>query len=405
MNIPELKETLNIAKEIASNLDSIEQELLKSDNEEERKMLRKSHGSLMEKLRDINGTIPPLLEQDKKIGNLSPIVLGKRERQKYLQELQLTSEMLKKIRKKAKEGENVEKADYRRAYKKAGIFVKTATRLFSGISISLSQRKMFKWINLKLRKANMPYLLPTYISISFLVLLLSMIFSASIAAYLYLYDILAWGYVLLIAFGFPILSFITAIAYPHLEASSSSSLLNDELPFAIIQMSAISGSGVEPTRVFRILATSTEYPVIAKEMKKLVNMINFYGYDLTTALNETAKATSSKKLADILNGMMMIISTGGNLQEYLNKVAADSLLDYRLRRRRFVTIAETYADIYTGLLIAAPLMFMLLLMMINIIGGTFGGMSTENLAMLGIGAIAALNIGFLVFLQVSSPRE
>ena len=82
----------------------------------------------------------------------------------------------------------------------------------------------------------------------------------------------------------------------------------------------------------------------------------------------------------------------------------DTLNDYKLRRRRYITISETYADIYTGLLIAAPLIFMLILVLVNILGGTVGGMTPETMAIVGIGGLVVINIGFLVFLEISQPK-
>ena len=58
------------------------------------------------------------------------------------------------------------------------------------------------------------------------------------------------------------------------------------------------------------------------------------------------------------------------------------------------------SDVYTGLLIAAPLIFMLMLALINVIGVK---VSTLTLGVIGIGAIIALNIGFIIFLQISQP--
>jgi hypothetical protein len=80
-------------------------------------------------------------------------------------------------------------------------------------------------------------------------------------------------------------------------------------------------------------------------------------------------------------------------------------MDYKLRRKRFTTISETYADIYTGLLIAAPLIFMLILVLMNVLGGGIAGMTTSTVALIGIGALVVLNIGFLIFLQISQPTS
>jgi len=121
-------------------------------------------------------------------------------------------------------------------------------------------------------------------------------------------------------------------------------------------------------------------------------------------LRNVAKTVSNEKLAELFKGMAITITSGGNLQDYLNKKAADTLLDYKLARKRAVKVSETYANIYIGLLLAAPLIFMLVLVLMNFIGGGIGGMSINNMAIIGLVALFIINILFLVFLQISQPK-
>ncbi|MEK6854056.1 MAG: hypothetical protein AABX60_01855, partial [Nanoarchaeota archaeon] len=64
-----------------------------------------------------------------------------------------------------------------------------------------------------------------------------------------------------------------------------------------------------------------------------------------------------------------------------------------------------YSDIYTGLLIAAPLFFVASMALVNMLGGTLGGIGVD--VVMAVGAyliIPLLNIGFIVFLQVTQPE-
>jgi len=84
-------------------------------------------------------------------------------------------------------------------------------------------------------------------------------------------------------------------------------------------MSAITGAGIEPTEIFRIIGLSKEYPFLRKEIRKVLNQINLYGYDLTTALNNAAKTAPSEKLAELFSGLSTTITSGANLSEFLRK--------------------------------------------------------------------------------------
>ena len=207
---------------------------------------------------------------------------------------------------------------------------------------------------------------------------------------------------ILISLLFPMLTLMLFYLYPISQAASIKKKIESELPFAVIYMSSIAGSGVEPSKVFRILSTSKEYPIISKEFRKIMNQINLYGYDLVTALNNVSKSTSSDKLAELLKGIATNIAEGGNLQDYLNKKAEETLLDYKLERKKYSNIAETSMDIYIGILIAAPLIFMVLLILMNVTGMTLG-LSIQAMTYLIIAAIIIINILFLLFLQFKQP--
>jgi flagellar protein FlaJ len=399
MNL-ELRKNLEKMKSLALEIENVQNEMQKAKNEE-KKLMSDFIDNAKNELKRLSGEIPGFLAEKKKTDGI--IGLKGAERRKYLTETGIDEDALTVARKKIEKRKitEIEKAG-KETYTMPGIFTKLSSRLFSSPALKITKSALFKGINKSLRKANMPYLISTYISIALLISLISLFFS--IVAAIALFPVIGY-FSILIAIGVPLIVFIVILVYPSSEISSIKNKIDDELPFATMHMSAISSSGVEPSKVFSILAASPEYPAIRKEMRKIANMINFYGYDLTTALRTTAKTTSSERLAELLNGISSTISGGGELRSYLDKIAADSLLDYKLRRKRFTAISETYADIYTGLLIAAPLMFMLILILMNVITGNIAGMSTTTVAAIGIGAIVLLNIGFLIFLEISQPAS
>ncbi len=338
------------------------------------------------------------------LGNLS---INRKEKTKFLDDLRFTKDELKKLRKtlelSVKERKKLPMSVY---FRKPNTFVAISSKIFFHIALSLSQKEFFRGLHATIRKAALPFLLHSYISLMLFSTLLS--FIAGIVGAV-IYALLTQSQNLLvdisrnvvISFTLPILTFFLFYIYPYSQISSFKNKIENELPFVIMHMSTIAGSGVEPTRIFKIIALSKDYPATGKEARKMINQINFYGYDLVNSLRATAKTASSSRFADLLNGMATIISTGGNLQSYLNKSSENSLLDYRLKRQKYIQASETYADVYTGLLITAPLLFMLLLSLIKVIGM---GLDVVTLGVIGIGSIVVLNAGFLIFLHLSQPE-
>lgn len=197
----------------------------------------------------------------------------------------------------------------------------------------------------------------------------------------------------------PIGTFLFMYLYPSLERKSLGSKIDMELPFAAIHMSAISGSLIDPTKIFSIISSTKEYPHLEKEFNKLLNEINIYGYDLVTALKDSAINSPSTKLSELLNGLATTITSGGSLYDFFEKRSQSLLFDYSLEKEKATKSAETFMDIYISVVIATPMIFMLLLMMIKI-SGLGISLSTAMISFLVAGGVSLINIFFLVFLQL-----
>ena len=193
--------------------------------------------------------------------------------------------------------------------------------------------------------------------------------------------------------------------YPSTVVSSRRKKIKDDLPFMIIHMAAVAGSGAQPIVMFNLVLSSGEYKGIESEVKKIVNYVNLFGYDLSTALKTVAITTPLKEFSELLNGIVATIEGGGNLKSYLKEKVNDAMLTYKLERKKYVEMLSTYSDIYTGVLIAAPLLFMVTLAIINSLGGKIGGLTVQTLSVLGTYVVIPfLNVAFILFLNIVQPK-
>ncbi|MBN2454897.1 type II secretion system F family protein, partial [Candidatus Woesearchaeota archaeon] len=205
--------------------------------------------------------------------------------------------------------------------------------------------------------------------------------------------------------GAGILSAIIFYAYPFVKIKDRRRSITTNLPFAINHISSVAASGVPPSKMFELISVSKEYGEVAVEIKKIVDFINIFGYDFLTAVKAVAASTPSPVFKEFLEGMVSNIETGGDLDKYLQQKADEATLNYQLERQRYNETVGTYSDIYTGLLIAAPLFFVAALALVNLLGGTIGGISVDVVMALGAYlAIPVINIIFLMFLQFNQPE-
>ena len=424
-----LKKNIEQEKKIIMDMHSIEMSL--KIDKSNKKFYVSSLRSLAQQLQLLNKTVPNLLkewsplkkfigdEEGKKEGGevkkveklekskvvrmsyISPstkekkfITINKEDKKKFLEKLKLSESSLsglKKIEKKKAEVVTI---------LEPSIFARYANKYFLKYSEKLAPQ--FTNLERDLKRSNMRFMLRTYLSIA--------LFSSAIAFFIgfLIYGLLVvvslsnfiYIWIPFVAAGVVIFGFYT---YPASEASSVKKKISQELPFVTIHMAAIAGSNIEPTKIFRIIASSKEYPAIGTEVRKIVAQVEIYGYDLVTSLKNVAGRTSNKELSELLSGLATNISGGGELKTYLEKKSENFLLDYKLERQKYADLAGTFMDVYISILIAAPLVLMMMLIVMNVAGLGMGNMGITTLLFLSIGGIAVANVVFLFVLNLKQP--
>ncbi len=341
------------------------------------------------------------------------VTLQERDRERFLRELSITDQALRKIKQRPSSSKEVgEEIQAVRGY------LKTANKFFLPMAIRLVNKGYFKSLSVELRKANLNIIFTTYVA---MMLFSTLIFCfvgliGGVLVFFLSIDLASTYFIvpaadaslkrfleaLMVPILVPILTFFALYYYPSSEKNSLAKKIDQELPFAVIHMSAISGSGIEPTQIFKIIGLSKEYPVLRKEIRKILNQINLYGYDLITALTTVASSTPSSKLSDLFLGLSTTITSGGSMGDFFEKRAETLLIEYRLEREKYTKVAETFMDIYISLVIAAPMILMIILVIISV-ARLNTGLAPLEMTLLVIFIIGVLNAAFIAFLHFKQP--
>jgi len=409
----ELRKNLEQEKRIINEILQIEEKIKNISAPEEKRFYHDALNSLKKQLAILNEALVPLIKgrnykphekkdasekNTVKLSYISPstkqkniITIKKSDRAKFIKELSISESNLKKLKKQGFEENIIPKKPSR---------IARVSNIFFG---KISERLAGNFADLKkdLREANIRFPLPIYLSIALFSILCIFLFSIIV----FLIGMVFAGILNLvwIPFALAFLSAVIFYIYPSLEKSSVNKKISDELPFAAIYMASIAGADIEPARVLKIIAMSPEYVNIGFEIKKVVNQIDIYGYDLVTALRNISRKTPNKKLADLFNGLAVNITSGGDLKDYLEKKAQNLLADYRIERQTYSKYAETFMDIYISILITAPLILIMMFVIMNVTGLGIG-ISMNAILVIAIGMVIVVNILFLLFLQIKQPK-
>ncbi len=322
------------------------------------------------------------------------LAIKKNDEKKFLENLSLQDSLSKKMN---------AAHPTTQAFDELKFFISQSNRFCGKFSNKLILKGYFNSIKIDLRRITSPFLINTYIAMMFFSIILSFVFSLILGA-IFIFVGLGFTLSLLLILLIPIVCFFGFYIYPSSRKKSLDKEINQELPFVTIYIAAIATSGIEPSKIFDILVSSKDYPFIQREMKKLTNLVNFYGYDLVTALKSISKNGPSERLGQLLDGIATTITSGGELTQFLSKHSETLLFDYRLEREKYTQIAETFMNIYISVVIAAPMIMMMLFILMSMtqLGGTsFGPGAIGGLTTL---VITLLNLGFLVFLNMKQPK-
>ena len=425
-----LRSNVETELKMLQQLSSYQQQLESVRIPNEKAMIEAAIKSLQSSLKLLNNSTPDLIShislakklpmKSKKTslervsfqtdGGEIAIAISSKDREKLLKELSLSEDLLKKIRKaRPKKEKKKEITEFR----KTSGYLKLSNRFFSNTAANQMKKGRFGELSTDLRRANIDILSQTYVAMMFFsafififIGIFTMVFFLFFNLNFSLYEggyLLRLAKVFWIPLAFPLVTFFFLYRYPAAERKSIANKINQELPFAVIHMSAIAGAGIEPSKIFQIIGFSEEYPNLRKEVRKILNQINLYGYDLVTALNNTSKGTPSEKLSELFSGLSTTISTGGDLSNYFNKRAETLMLGYRLDREKYTKVAETFMDIYISVVIATPMILLLLLVMLSVSGIEIG-FTPGQIGLMIVFAVALINVIFLGVLHVKQPK-
>lgn len=284
---------------------------------------------------------------------------------------------------------------------------KLALRLFGEISRPFLD--YFDSLRTTLKTADMKYSFHEYVSLLFLATALTWILFMIIGSVFITFTLirislesLAYSISLVVMLSFPITGgvFFLGYYYPNLKAKSVKTEIERSLPFAVFYMATSASSGVNPTQIFRML--SARGGIIGREAKKIYNDVVTMGMNLSDALQKAATRSPSPQFADLLWGMISMITTGGDIESYLRGKTRTFMSQYRRSLNDYAKQISMYTEIYITLIIIGSLFFIVL---IAIISPLVGGQTILIQTFLVFFFIPLISMGFIVLLKGISPSE
>ncbi|MDY6775996.1 MAG: type II secretion system F family protein [Halobacteria archaeon] len=143
------------------------------------------------------------------------------------------------------------------------------------------------------------------------------------------------------------------------------------LPHAIVFMYALSHGGTSVVNAMKELSEADDaYGEVAKEFDMVVRETEEFGSNLTTAVQNVNSITPSDNMRTFLDDLVGVMEAGGNMTEFLRGSSERYLRRAEDEQEDFLETLSVISEIYATVFIAAPLLFIIILLVLSLIGGS-----------------------------------
>ncbi len=191
--------------------------------------------------------------------------------------------------------------------------------------------------------------------------------------------------------------------FPSISASGRKRKIENALPFGTMYMATIASSGATPAKMFRIISEFSEFGELSKEVSKIYTDIEIFGMDVRTAIMKAAERTPSDKFKDLLWGLATIVTTGGNVSDYLREKSKMFMGDFRRSIKDYAEQMSLYIEMYITLIIVGSVFFLILSAVMTAISPGASIISIQFFVIFVF--LPLISIGFITLAKGISPTE
>ena len=196
--------------------------------------------------------------------------------------------------------------------------------------------------------------------------------------------------------------------YPVLLSRKRGKEIDASIPFVLPYMKILSKE-LSLAKMIDIIDDFLIYKEVKIEFKKIKHYSNFLGYDINTSIRESMNSCPSKQLADIMNDLVTISNSGGNIHTYLVRKAENLNEEINAIEKKNIDTLLIYSQIYVVLLLIAPLFFAIMSSILNMVGASSefsaasGSTDTVTLLIMLLVVLPFLYAAFMMLIFYSKP--
>lgn len=196
--------------------------------------------------------------------------------------------------------------------------------------------------------------------------------------------------------------------YPVVVSNQRGTEIDAAIPFLLPYMKIL-GRELNLSKIIGLIDEFVIYKEIKAEFKKIRYYSEFLGYDIHSSIREAMASCPSKQLSDLLNDLVTISNSGGDIYSYLDRKLDNLNSEIEGIEKKNIDTLLIYSQIYVVLLLIAPLFFSIMTSILNLVEFTAGASPTGGSQNSIFSTLVLLLIlpfayaGFMMLIYYSKP--
>ncbi|PSG97173.1 hypothetical protein BRD56_06865 [Thermoplasmatales archaeon SW_10_69_26] len=155
---------------------------------------------------------------------------------------------------------------------------------------------------------------------------------------------------------------------PKSKANKRESDIDEHLPYGLNYIAAMASAGVPIHTIFQSLAAQPIYGELANEAQAIAKDMHL-GIDSVRALERASRRTPSDRFAEVMQGAITTVTSGGDMQSYFSSKAERYAFENRQEQKQFVEVMGLMSETYVTAVVAGPLFLIVMMAIMSMLGG------------------------------------
>jgi len=193
--------------------------------------------------------------------------------------------------------------------------------------------------------------------------------------------------------------------YPVYRRNTDKAKLEDNLVYSLSYMAVLAASGMPIERIMARLVDIEGDTPIRRLAKRFTTNVRVFGYDVLSALNDISERSPSETLSNIIYGIRTTIYTSGELESILSYEVDRQIQKKREDLKKMLSSLVYIGELYVTMMVVGPVLFILMLTILSVIGGGFGGSPVLQLNLITFFGIPIMASAFILLLDMMFGEE